>query len=92
MIHIERTGELFQHAVPKQTSDDPSYEFSSSAGQEMQQVRIGKKLIVFALLPITNDCFAPLCQGRSIRECSLNYHGLAVTALLKLTNLKLKGG
>ncbi len=62
----------------------PSYEFSSPAGREMQRVKIGEKIIIFSLLPITNDCFAPLFQGRSIREDSLYYNGLALPDLLSI--------
>ncbi len=44
MIHIEWTGELLRHAVSLQTADYPTYEFSSPAGQEMQQVGKGKEI------------------------------------------------
>ncbi len=47
----------------------------------MQQVRIVKKIIVFTLLPITNDCFAQLYQWQSIREDTFYYNGLALTEL-----------
>ncbi len=52
--------------------------------KEMQHVRIGNELLVSALLPNTNDCFAPLFQGRCIRENSLYCNGLAVTELPSL--------
>ncbi len=82
LVFTERTGELSRHAFSVQTADYPNYEFSFPTDQEVQLVRIGKK--IYSILIITNDCNAPNYKGRSIRGDSLYYNGLALTDLLSI--------